>query len=330
MTVDEFSEKDGRPHLWCKCMDPGCPNAHYADEREAAPGEPLPDADESGYGPDSVPLYVPGSVIPAVIDGQEWAACFGLSWTDLMLHDVLGPNRIIRENGQYVRKVCGTMGVAAARSEIAAHFLAHTNGEWLFMVDSDMGFAPDTVDRMVASAEANSVPVLGALCFAQKIDPDVRQGDLYAARMRIQPTIYAYAELPNGERGFQSMTKYRRDAFQRVAGTGAACLLVHREALTAVGPEPFMPITDPEAGGNGTPRTFSEDLSFCIRVQAAGLDMGVDTSIKTTHYKGGVFLDETTFAMQQETLIQARGHAIARQVELYTRNGLVVPKGAAL
>jgi hypothetical protein len=173
--------------------------------------------------------------------------------------------------------------------------------------------------------------VLGALCFAQKLDPDVRQGDLYAARYRIQPTLYAYREVPgSGERGFQSITKYRRDAFQKVAGTGAACLLIHREGLEAVGPDPFMPITDPTAGGNGTPRTFSEDLSFCVRVQGAGLEIGVDTSIKTTHYKGGVFLDETMFAMQQETLIQARGHAIARQAEAYTRAGLVIPKGAAL
>lgn len=274
--------------------------------------------------------YVPGSVIPSMVDGQEWAACFGLSWTGLMLRDQATSQRMIRENGQYVRKVSGTMGVAAARSEIAKYFLDHTDAEWLFMVDTDMGFADDTVDRMVESAERNSVPVLGALAFAQKIDQDVRQGELYAARMRITPTLYAYLELPNGERGFRSITKYRRDAFQHVAGTGAACILIHRSALEAVGPNPFMPITDPLAGGHGTPRTFSEDLSFCVRVQAAGMDMGVDTSIKTTHYKGGIFLDETTFAMQQETLIQARGHAIAKQAELYTRAGLVIPRGSAL
>jgi hypothetical protein len=246
----------------------------------------------------------------------------------MMMRDQATSGRIIREGGQYVRKVSGTMGVAAARSEIASYFLEHTDGEWLFMVDSDMGFRADTVDRMVESAERNNVPVLGALCFAQRLDPDLAQGELYAARLRIQPTLYAYQERPNGERGFQSITKYRRDAFQHVAATGAACLLIHREALTAVGADPFMPITDPTAGGNGTPRTFSEDLSFCVRVQAAGLEMGVDTSIKTTHYKGGVFLDETTFAMQQETLIQAKGHAIARDAELYMRNGLIVPKGA--
>jgi hypothetical protein len=303
-------------------------------ERTARPGGLLPDADESGYSADSVPLddarYVLGSVTPSMVDGQTWAACFGLSWAEMMLRDQATSQRMIRMNGQYVRKVAGTMGLAAARSEIAAYFLDHSDGEWLFMVDTDMGFAPDTVDRLVESAMTNSVPVLGALCFGQRIDPDVRQGELHAARLRIQPTIYAYLERPNGERGFQSVTKYRRDAFQHVAGTGAACILIHREALEAVGANPFMPITDPQAGGNGTPRTFSEDLSFCIRVQAAGLEMGVDTSIKTTHYKGGLFLDETTFAMQQETLVQARGHAIARQAAAYTRAGLVIPKGAAL
>jgi hypothetical protein len=264
----------------------------------------------------------PGTVIPAVVDGGTWSASFGLSWADLLLYDQAGPGRIMRLGGQYLRKMAGTMGVAAGRNEIAAAFLA-SDGEWLFMVDSDMGFAPDTVERLIVSASANNVPVLGALCFAQKLDPDLNQGELYAYRYRIQPTLYRYAEVTGtGERGFQAITKYRRDAFQTVAGTGAACILIHRSALEAVGPEPFMPITDPAGGGNGTPRTFSEDLSFCVRVQGAGLTIGVDTGIKTSHYKGGIYLDETTYAMQQETLIQAKGHEIARQAELYARHGL--------
>jgi hypothetical protein len=275
--------------------------------------------------------YVAGSVIPSFVDGGTWAGIFGLSWADMMLRDQATSQRMIRENGQYVRKVAGTMGVAAGRNEIVAHFLANTDAEWLFMVDTDMGFESDTVDRMVASAQANDVLILGALCFAQRVDTDVRQGPMGAVRFRIQPTLYRYAEVEGtGERGFRSIDKYRRDQFQMVAGTGAACILMHRLALEQIGPDPFMPITDPHAGGNSTPRTFSEDLSFCIRAQAAGLSIGVDTAIKTVHHKGGIFLDEVQYAMQQETLIQARGHAIARQAELYTQAGLVIPRGAAL
>jgi hypothetical protein len=276
--------------------------------------------------------YKPGSVIPAVVDGGQWSASFGLSWTDMMVHDQARNGRILGAEGskQYVRKQSGAMGLASARSEIAAYFLDQ-DAEWLFMVDSDMGYAGDTIDRMIASADASQVKILGALCFAQKIDQEQNQGPLGAVRYRIIPTLYQYVTIPEtGEAGFRSITKYRRESFQHVAGTGAACLLVHRTALEAIGPAPFMPITDPKAGGNGTPRTFSEDLSFCVRAAAAGLLIGVDTSIKTSHYKGGIYLDEIEYAKQEETLIQAKGHEIARNAELYMRNrlsplGLVQP-----
>jgi GT2 family glycosyltransferase len=270
---------------------------------------------------DEAQAYVPGSVIPAIIDGGEWSASFGLSWTDLMLRDQAAAGRIIRPNGQYLRKVAGTMGVAAGRNEIARTFLA-TDAEWLFMVDTDMGFDPDTVDRLVESAERNGVKILGALCFAQKLDPNIAPGPSYAVRYRIQPTLYRFTEIQEtGEKGFQSITKYLRNSFQLVGATGAACLLVHRDALAEVGPDPFTPLTVEGAGGNGTARMFSEDLSFCVRASAAGLDIGVDTSIKTSHYKGGIYLDEIQFAMQQETLIQAKGHEIAKLAQWAANRG---------
>jgi hypothetical protein len=310
---------------------PPVDSATWTGERESVPGHALPPADESGYGPDSVPLpgYVPGSVIPSFVDGQEWAACFGLSWTDMMLRDQATSGRIIREHGQYLRKVAGTMGVAAGRNEIVRAFMA-SDAEWLFMVDTDMGFAPDTVDRLVESAMAHGVGMMGALAFCQKQDKDMAPAPFNGSRLRIQPTLYQLVRVEStGEQGFRSMTRYRRDAFQSVDATGAACMVVHRDVLAAVGEDPFHPMRVDGAGGHGTPRTFSEDLSFCVRVRAADFVIGVDTSIKTTHYKGGIFLDETAFAMQQETLTQAKGHAIARQVEAYNRAGLIIPRGVA-
>jgi len=288
-------------------------------ERESTPGQPLPPVDESAYAPDSVRLCIAGSVIPAVVDGGTWSASFGLSWTDLMLHDQAVSQRIIRPGGQYLRKMAGTMGVAGGRNEIIARFL-DSDAEWLFMIDSDMGFERDTVDRLVASAEANEAGVLGGLCFAQKLDTDVAQGPAYANRFRIIPTLYEFVEIQEtGEKGFRHIDRYKRDAFQEVAGTGAACLLLHREVALAVGPEPFEPLRIPGAGGNGTARTYSEDLSFCLRARAAGAKLGVDTSVKTSHYKGGIYLDEVQYAMQQETLIQAKGHEIARLAQWAAR-----------
>ncbi len=271
---------------------------------------------------DNGPAGKAATVVPSFVDNHTWSACFGLSWADLVLYDQAGPQRMIREGGTFLRKATGTMGVAAARSEIAAHFLANTDADYLFMVDTDMGFARDTVDRLVATAEAQNVGVLGALCFAQKLDPDLRQGDFYGARFRIIPTLYEYAEVEaTGEIGFRHIDRYRRDTYQEVGATGAACVLIRRDVLEAVGADPFAPLAIPGAGGHGSARTFSEDLSFCTRVRAAEFTIGVDTSIQTTHHKGGIFLAETAYAMQQETLIQAKGQAITRQAEAWMRAG---------
>lgn len=262
------------------------------------------------------PATSTASVIPAFLDNHQWSACFGLSWADLMLYDQAGPGHILRPGGMYLREVCGTMGVAAGRSEVVRQFLA-TGADWLFMVDTDMGFAPDTVARMVASATEHASPVLGALAFALKRDTDLVPAPFHGQRFRIVPTLYSFHAVPEtGEQGFRSITRYQRDAWQQVAGTGAACLLMRRDILAELPADPFAPMGIKGGGGNGTDRTFSEDLSFCVRVAGAGAAVAVDTSIKTTHHKGGLFLDETAYALQQETLIQAKGQEIAKRAEL--------------
>lgn len=236
-------------------------------------------------------------VIPAFVDGHEWAACFGLSWTAMMLRDQASSQRMIREGGQYLRKVSGTMGVAEGRNEIAAAFLK-AKAEWLFMVDTDMGFEPDTVDRLVATAERENCPIVGGLAFALKRRAGAADTSLYATRTAINPTLYRYVDLGT-EKGFLAVRDYEPDAFQYVDATGAACLLIHRDALQAMEPAPFRPMVVRDANPDGTDRAFSEDLSFCSRAAAAGQAVGVDTSVKTTHYKGGIFLDEETYRIQR-------------------------------
>jgi hypothetical protein len=238
----------------------------------------------------------PGQVIPAFVDGGSWSACFGLSWTDLMLADQAHYGRIVCQGGQYLRNVAGTGGVAAARNTIAENFL-NTGAEWLFMVDTDMGFPSDIVERLVASAEANKALVVGALAFAQKA-AQLPETSLHARRLKLVPTLYDYVELGD-EKGFRPRSIYVRDAFQWVDGTGAASLRIHRDALTAVGPDPFRPILVPNALPGGRAREFSEDLSFCARLANVGVAIGVDTSVKTTHHKGGIFLDEETYTAQE-------------------------------
>lgn len=237
---------------------------------------------------------IEGSAVIGLIDSGSWSACFGLSFRDLMLYDLSSKMRFFSSNCGQLRKVSGTMGLVAARNEIAKEFLDSTDAEWLVFIDTDMGFGPDTVDRLIRSADPKNRPVVGALCFALKRES---VNDFYGETYGIKPTLYQYHELEN-EVGFAPISEYPRDELVQVSGTGAACIVIHRSALEKIRQEMgdvwFDQITHP-TGKNGKPRTFSEDLSFCIRMASVDLPIYVDTSVKTTHEKGALYLDEATY-----------------------------------
>lgn len=244
----------------------------------------------------------PGSVVVGFLDDHHWSACFGLSLRDMYLRDAAGPRRIIRAGGRELRKVAGTGGVPEGRNEVVREFLDSTDGEWLFMVDTDMGFAPDTVDRLVDAADEHRRPVVGGLCFAHR---RAAAGEFHSELNGVVPTIYDWLET-DVESGFSPVEQYPRDQMVPAAGTGAACLLMHRRVLRKVrsryGDAWFEPVTHPTAGRDGRRRTFSEDLSFCVRLAGVGEPAYVHTGVRTVHHKGGVWLSEGMFLAQQGLL----------------------------
>lgn len=270
--------------------------------------------------------FVPGSAIVGWCDGGEWAACFGLSLHNLFMHDMFSPEprimnveRVAAGDRYYLRDLAGSMGIATARNNIARAFLDETDAEWLFMVDSDMGFEADVVNRLVASAQAGGFEVMGALAFALKRRL-LRPNPLNVELTRLCPTLYTFAELEN-EVGFAPIFEYPRDEVVEVGGTGAACLVINRSVLARIRAYEggvdrwFEPITHPK-GDHGKPRAFSEDFSFCVRVAAVGGKIGVDTSVKTGHAKGGIFLTEEQYLIQRAVDESLRVAAEAEREEL--------------
>lgn len=230
-----------------------------------------------------------GTVAVGFLDPGEWSHCFGQSLIDLYLVDAFGSKRMV-PNGKQLRQWAGAGGIVAGRNKIAAQFLDSTECEWLFMVDSDMGFAPTTVDDLIASADPDTRPVVGGLCFALRKDAP---GEFYGQKYLVIPTCYELVDNET-EVGFRPIVDYARDSLIPVDATGAACMVIHRSALETIraqfGDHWFDPITHP--GGT----TFSEDLSFCLRVTAAcEVPVWVNTAVRTTHDKHGVFLDEDEF-----------------------------------
>lgn len=229
-----------------------------------------------------------GTVAAAFLHPGEYAACFAESLADVLFSDLLGPQRIV-PNGQKMAKLCSAGGIVDGRNKLTAAFL-EGECEWLWFVDSDMGFAPDTLERLIESADPVERPVLGALCFALRVNG---RKDYGAIRYMVSPTLYDWCD--QGEAvGWLARRDYERDALQPVGATGAACVLLHRSALERIA-ERFGPVWWDQITHPVGPTTFSEDLSFCVRAAAVDLPVWVDTRIKTTHAKGGVFLDEDAY-----------------------------------
>ncbi len=222
-----------------------------------------------------------GDVFLGYLTGDTITQSFHRSLFDLVGYDMSTNQRLF--NNASAR--CGALMLPKMRNNMVAEMLASTC-EWLFMVDSDMGFEPNTLDRLLSAGHPTERPIVGALCFMQReAEPDTMGGVItYPA-----PTIYKWQ--PNPETGhemFIGQQTYPVNTLVKVGATGAACLIIHRSALEKIGSDWFSQIvgTDGELAG--------EDISFFIRCRDLDIPAAVHTGVRTSHYKH-LWLSEADF-----------------------------------
>jgi GT2 family glycosyltransferase len=166
--------------------------------------------------------------------------------------------------------------ISTGRNRLCADFLARPGApEWLFMCDTDMVLQPDTIDRLIAAADATEVPVLGGLCWSLEAGRKV-------------PTMYELVQKAPGELAFTRHVRWPQDAVVRVGATGAACLLIHRSVLEAVrlaSGDIAAPWFRETALRDVPMALMGEDLTFCLRCAAAGIPVHVHTGVKAGHMK---------------------------------------------
>ena len=201
----------------------------------------------------------------------------------MISYDVANHQHVI--GGQWLATKYGTGGIVQARNDTVVQFL-RSDSDWLFWIDTDMGFAPDTVDRLLAAADPDERPIVGGLCFMNReLGPDGLGGML----IQPVPTIFDWWKDEVGG-GFEARRDYERDQMIQVAGTGSACILIHRNAFTTIaaqyGNSWYSPVQSTIDG-----MWLSEDLSLCMRAAACDIPVYVHTGIKTSHYKH-MWLDE--------------------------------------
>jgi len=223
-----------------------------------------------------------GDVLVAWVH-SEWVAH---SWFTSIMNVVMAERRV----GPYIAMKCGTDGLVAARNQVVVKFL-ESDAQWLFWVDTDMGFLADTVSNLLEHADPVTAPVVGALCFSNK---ETHTDGYGGNRFTPVPTLYHWVELPDGRNGFMPIADYPRDAMVPVAATGSACIVIHRsvfERIAETAPNAwYTRLTNPTTG-----QLIGEDMSFCYRAANAGVPMFVNTGVKTTHLKP-VYLQEADYA----------------------------------
>lgn len=207
----------------------------------------------------------------------------------MLVHDLSGAQRVVSSKLGFYAKQCSSGALVEGRNSVVRQFLDQDTADWLLFVDADMVFHPDTLERLIAAADPVERPVVGGLCFAVK---EAEPSEFGVRRFRCEPTLYGAPDLA-------VMSDYPRDELVRVGATGAACILSHRSALETLrgeyGDGWFDKVPHVDGG------TFSEDFSYCIRLDRCDIPIHVHTGIKTGHDKGVVVFDEAFYDQQEAT-----------------------------
>ena len=189
----------------------------------------------------------------------------------------------ITHNGRlagWIKVHSGSTSVPENRNSLVKEFLDTSTAEWLLMVDADMGFAPDALDRMLEVADRDERPIIGAMAFANR---HVAADPYGGWTTRAYPTILDWQKFDDGISRFVGRSHYPPNALVKCGATGAAFLLMHRNVLEVIGEKygRHWFTRQPDPGGE----MMGEDVSFFARCAALGIPLHVHTGIQTTHHK---------------------------------------------
>ena len=146
-----------------------------------------------------------------------------------------------------------------ARNNLARQALK-SDADWVLWLDSDMVFAPDTLQRMLKVCKDNDIDFLTAVCFRRKPP--------------YTPCLFDRLEKVDKGASYTSLMSVPEGLF-KVGGCGFAGVLMSSDVLLSVQSK-FGRMFDPMDG-------FGEDVSFCWRARQCGYDIWCDSSIEFGH-----------------------------------------------
>ena len=229
------------------------------------------------------------TVAIAYVHPTELSAYFMQSMDDLRTWDLAHGRHLV---GTF-RQV-SSANITNARNDLVTRFLNDCDADWLWFLDADMVFEPDTLHQLLVNADPVKAPIVGGLCFGMD-GPS------------LFPTLYFLVRDPDtGEAGMVRPPQYDADTLVQVNATGAACLLIHRSVLLAMRKavdekHPQFSAAYPffmEKELDGKPS--GEDITFCLRAQILGFNIHVDTGVAIGHHKSIILTEQMFLAQQKE------------------------------
>lgn len=241
----------------------------------------------------------------ATIHPGELSTMYHESLLALMAHENqrAQPSRIAGVMNQF----CATLSIPEERNRVTQRFFEDPDApDWLLWIDADIGFAPTLVEELLAVADPQACPIVGALCFGWS---RLGTGTMNESYGWLFPTLYNWE--PKIE-SFIRRREFPENELIRVDATGAACVMIHRSALSVIQTQSAIAAAEftaqNELSGSdasfvrsGNPQGFDwwallpchsplipnpyfgEDLSFCMRAKQAGLPVHVHTGIQVAH-----------------------------------------------
>lgn len=242
-----------------------------------------------------------GKVVVGYLNPGQVSAEFHESLLDLLVYDMATERHIVNGGGRL--GVRSGPNISGARNGVVRRFLDESNAEWLWWLDADMTFAPNTLARLLEHADAERAPIVGGLCFS--ID-----------KTQLFPTLYDFAEI-DGKSEVVRYSEWPPNAMFQIAATGTACLLVHRSVFTRM--EEFT------LAGGVTPPGFStvypwfqerefagkavgEDITFCWRAGLLEIPVFVNTAVHIGHVKDQLLTIDRYLGQRAELAALAAPH----------------------
>jgi GT2 family glycosyltransferase len=162
--------------------------------------------------------------------------------------------------------------ISRARNLLCHIFTEEHDAPWLWMIDTDTVFGPQTLAALIAAADPVTAPIVSGLYVSANADAEPA------------PVAYRLGER-DGKTRWRIMHVLPEDALVAVDACGAGCLLMHRDALAKIdggGPLRWFEETTWDGGPMG------EDMTFCQRAADAGLPVHVHSGVTVGHVKAAM------------------------------------------